>query len=506
LDRGLPVWVTYLLLGSLVIVSYRFVAARPSFPMHVLKVGLYCGVSFSAAVALIIGPAWHRPISRTPWLWLAASQLIYFSGDTTFYVRHDLLGLEDFPSIADPLYFLHYLPLLIALLLLIRRHSPGRDVASALDALTIAVGVALLSWVFLLDPNVNAPDTSVAVRIGALYPPVMDIAVLAVAVRLLIGAGRRSPAFYMLLTGMAINLGTNSWFGLELVNGTYSSGNFLDLTWLFAYLLLGACALHPSMTRLSESSLAREQNISRSRLVLLAAASLTAPLMLLIQQRISGHVSLNVNAGASATLFLLVIFRLAGLVQMSRQAAITDSLTGLYNRRFFEEHLRLETIRAGRRNRPLGLLILDVDRFKSVNDRHGHPAGDVVLRQVSDRLRATARSYDLVSRYGGEEFAVLAPDMPREALFALAERLRTAVSGEPIVVHDGLSLAVTVSIGVAGCDSDDPGHVTGNAVERLVRSADRALYRAKETGRDRCVMARPQPRPEPIVTPRTARA
>ena len=493
-DRVLPVWLRYVLAGAVVIVCYRFITLRPSSPMHVVKVALYCSVSFSAAVALIVGTMWHRPAPRAPWFWLVGSQLIYFAADTTFYVRHDLLGFEQFPSIADGLYFLHYLPLLVALLLLVRRRSPGRDVASALDAVTVAVGVALVSWVFILDPNVNAPDMSAAVRIGVLYQPTMDIAVLAVALRLVLGARNRTPAFYLFITGMTLNLLTNSLFGLQLLSGTYVSGDFLDLMWLFAYLLLGACALHPSMTRLCEPAASAEQNVSTGRLMLLTVASLTAPLMLVIQQRISGHVSLTVNALSSAILFLLVIARLAGLVRESRRAAITDGLTGLYNRRFFEEQLNREMVRAERADRSLGLLIIDVDRFKSVNDTYGHPAGDAVLRQVADRLRVSARGYDVVARYGGEEFAVLAPDLQEAGLLGLAERLRQAVSGDPIEVRDGLLLTVTVSVGAAS-----RAHIRAveksERTEYLVTAADRALYRAKETGRDRCVLATYEPLP-----------
>src|SRR6266536_1297156 len=142
-----------------------------------------------------------------------------------------------------------------------------------------------------------------------------------------------------------------------------------------------------------------------------------------------------------------------GRVGEQRRAAITDGLTGLYNRRFFEATLALEAEQATRSGRDLGLLVLDVDHFKRINDSYGHQAGDRVLRELATRLTASIRGGDVVARYGGEEFVVLLRDTTLDALPETAERLRSAVGDVPIVLSDGIWLAITVSVGGATCPS-----------------------------------------------------
>lgn len=152
----------------------------------------------------------------------------------------------------------------------------------------------------------------------------------------------------------------------------------------------------------------------------------------------------------------------------------TDHLTGLHNRRHIEEHLRGLRSGARRHGYPLAVLVIDVDHFKQVNDTLGHAGGDEVLIEVARRLEATVRSEDLVGRWGGEEFIVLAPYTDVSAAAALGERLRAAVGGTP-VIGDGRELTVTISIGATAGDGDDD----------LVVQADRHLYAAKAAGRDR---------------------
>ncbi|CAH0267875.1 PleD family two-component system response regulator [Roseomonas sp. CECT 9278] len=157
----------------------------------------------------------------------------------------------------------------------------------------------------------------------------------------------------------------------------------------------------------------------------------------------------------------------------SLELAVTDALTGLRNRRYVRRHLD-GLLRSGS---SVAVLLLDVDRFKPLNDRHGHAAGDVALKVVADTLREHLRAVDVVARYGGEEFMVVMASAGEEEAGAVAERLRAAIADRPIVLP-GLVLALTVSIGTA---------ITRGATsaDRLVAAADAALYRAKEGGRNR---------------------
>lgn len=162
-----------------------------------------------------------------------------------------------------------------------------------------------------------------------------------------------------------------------------------------------------------------------------------------------------------------------------RRLALTDSLTGLSNRRHFFDRGAQELRRAARYDRPLAMLMLDIDHFKAVNDRYGHEAGDTVLRDLAQRLRGALRDSDLVGRIGGEEFAALLPETTAEEAVVLAERLRAAVAEAPL----GPGLAITASLGVAAAV---PAEEEG--VDPVLRRADAALYRAKAAGRNQVVL------------------
>jgi diguanylate cyclase (GGDEF)-like protein len=167
--------------------------------------------------------------------------------------------------------------------------------------------------------------------------------------------------------------------------------------------------------------------------------------------------------------------------------ATTDGLTALFNRRHFEELARAEWARFQRYGRPLSLLLLDIDNFKSINDRFGHDAGDLVLKAVAFICKTTKRQIDVAARIGGEEFVLLLPETDEADAETAAERLRKAIQAHTRTLP-GENLEVTVSIGVAGASQAMSGF------EALLKRADEALYEAKRTGRDRVVRA-----PKPVL-------
>ncbi|MCB9610966.1 MAG: diguanylate cyclase [Sandaracinus sp.] len=162
-----------------------------------------------------------------------------------------------------------------------------------------------------------------------------------------------------------------------------------------------------------------------------------------------------------------------------------DPLTGLWNRRYFDSRLAQEVSEALRTQRALGLLMIDADHFKRINDTHGHPAGDAVLQQLGAWTTHAVRATDVVCRYGGEELAVLLPGADRNPGLTVAERVLHAVRNGT-VRHEGIELRVTVSIGLAWLDSWNVLDPKACATT-LLRHADRALYDAKRAGRDRVV-------------------
>jgi two-component system cell cycle response regulator len=174
--------------------------------------------------------------------------------------------------------------------------------------------------------------------------------------------------------------------------------------------------------------------------------------------------------------------RLRDNVQMSMELALTDPLTGLYNRRYMESHVTTLVDQALARGKPLALLVIDIDYFKAVNDVHGHDAGDAVLREFATRLKKSIRGIDLACRYGGEEFVIVMPETDMAVAAIVAERIRRRIASEPFVIGNGATaLDVTISIGIAALSGVE------DSAALILKRADQALYRAKRDGRNRVV-------------------
>lgn len=169
-------------------------------------------------------------------------------------------------------------------------------------------------------------------------------------------------------------------------------------------------------------------------------------------------------------------------LQATVAMAITDGLTGLNNRRYLESHLATLTEHSAARGKPLAVMMMDIDYFKSINDTFGHEAGDEVLREFADVVKREIRGIDLACRYGGEEFVIVMPEADLNGAGLVAERLRRVVAQTPFKVPQGdVQVHVTLSIGLATLDP------AGEGVASMLRRADKALYRAKSDGRNRVV-------------------
>jgi PAS domain S-box-containing protein len=304
------VWRVYLLLGGVVLGCYLVV------PPFVGRTWLFELVGLSTVVAIAVGIAWCRPRPRLPWLLFVLAQALFITGDF-FYYTYDL----PFPSLADGLYIAYYPVQAAGLLLLIRSRTPGKDSASLLDALIIAVGFGLLSWVYLIEPYTRHAEESQLSRLVSMAYPAMDVLLLAVAARLFIGGGVRSRAFYLLAASIVCLVVTDVAYGAIELDGSYSVGSWLDAGWMATYLLWGAAALHPSMRELSARAPDRGVSLGGKRLLLLAAATLIAPGILLVNNQwpVDGF-DVPVAAAASAVLFVLVLVRMLGLVSSLRDA------------------------------------------------------------------------------------------------------------------------------------------------------------------------------------------
>ncbi len=205
------------------------------------------------------------------------------------------------------------------------------------------------------------------------------------------------------------------------------------------------------------------------------------------EKRFSRHLATDFLAH----LGVITSFAIENTVNRARlvRSGLTDFLTGWHNRRYLHARMKEELARAQRQGTGLTCLLIDLDRFKQINDQHGHLAGDMALREAAQRVDAHIRDSDAAARFGGDEFVVLAPGISPEQAAALAERIRAAVSDTPLDIPGGKSLSLTVSIGVAGIVLGRNQTDLKAAAEELLAEADAALYRAKQNGRNRVELA-----------------
>jgi diguanylate cyclase (GGDEF)-like protein len=189
-----------------------------------------------------------------------------------------------------------------------------------------------------------------------------------------------------------------------------------------------------------------------------------------------------------ATIVAICLENATNLERLKR-VGLTDSLTGVNNRRFFDQRLIEETARAQRTNESLACLFMDVDHFKAVNDQHGHQLGDQVLREIAGLIREQLRASDVLGRYGGEEFSALLVNASNDSALEIAERIRAIIEQQTFTTSEDQTMSVTISIGVATLPTDCSEVDTGSLSEDLVDRADQAVYRAKHNGRNLVVLA-----------------
>jgi diguanylate cyclase (GGDEF)-like protein/PAS domain S-box-containing protein len=284
-------------------------------------------LGLSAVAAIVYGVRRNRPNSPIAWWFIGGGVLLFITGDTTYKFWHQIIGQQNipFPSFIDAIYITMYPVLAIGLLLLARKRVPGGDHASLIDALTVTLGVGLLSWIFLIGPNVRGPGT-VLVRLTAAAYPLGDVLVLAMLAHLWSNGGFRHAAGRLLAIGAVGTLVSDSLYGLANLhsNGNWSDGNVIDLGWIVFYSCWGAAALHPSMKALSEPRAQAIPRTSRSRLVLLATVSLIAPVVLLVEAELGKPVDAPVIAVVAGLMFLLVLARMGGLMRAHEQSVTRE--------------------------------------------------------------------------------------------------------------------------------------------------------------------------------------
>lgn len=280
----------------------------------------------AALGASVAGILIHRPQRPLPWYLVTAALLLFVFGIAAFVYYEVAIGKTPFPSLAD-LFLVASYPCAAAALLLFQRRRLVRDRASTIDPIIVAVGVGIVAWVFLMEPYASDQSLSLLQRLVYITYPLMDVLLLAFVVRMLLVSGRRPFAYYPLVAGLLCTLAFDVLYTTTTIAGTYETGSPIAALEILFLILLGTAALHPSMVELSDKVvLVPETRLTRRRLALLAAASLTAPGILALEWARGQTIDVPVIVGGSVVLFLLVLFRMAGIMRTREEVIDRESL------------------------------------------------------------------------------------------------------------------------------------------------------------------------------------
>jgi diguanylate cyclase (GGDEF)-like protein len=442
------------------------------------------GPAFKSAFALWFQPAVYlacgvvtigRAISvreeRVPWSMLGTGLVLYAAGSVYYNLVFGADGTPPFPSVADGLWLALYPLAFGAIAVLVRRRFMHVGAIVWLDGVIGGAVVSALAATVVFQPVFEITVADGAASVARLAYPLGDLVPVGFAVVVWSLSGRRFEPFWALLGGgFALLAAVDGLYVVQAANGTWAPGGWMDLPYTLATMLLaGAAWVAPRDVRPAPDA-------HPTRVALPVAFGLTA-VGLTTYALVAG---LNPVATALIVVTLLaVVLRLAyTLSWLTRQRidlkalAATDPLTGLANHRTVHERLAEEVDRGRRAGLPVSVVALDLDHFKAINDTFGHSEGDAALQAIAAALTHEARTYDLVGRVGGEEFALLLPDAGPDEAFAIAERCRAALSRLSVQ-----GVAVSSSAGVASYPADDPNG------SRLLELADGALYWAKRSGR-----------------------
>lgn len=486
--RKLPSWSLVLLVGTVLAVAYvplgwwshGFVA------QSVVFLVLAVGGGAAASVAAL-----RRTTRRLAWGLIAGGLVSSALGDALWLAYEAAEGVDPpFPWIADGPYLLGWSVIIVGVGLLVRDPDRGRRLPALLDAGVVVLAGAVALWLLVAAPLVRDTETTGLALGVALAYPVIDLALLGLLAALLLDRRRTTPTLRLLALGAAIQLVSDVSYTAGGPLGSYASGQPVDLGWLTAYVLFAAAALHPSADRAGTVG-GDPLRLGPGRVLLLWLAVLGTTVAAVVAgyptagRSADSYVHVGVGAVAGVLMATLVLARLAlvarglgdalderqQLQEQLEHEADHDALTGLANRRRFTEVID------GLGGRAAAVVFVDLDRFKEVNDRLGHAAGDEVLQVVAARLAGALRPGDLAARLGGDEFAALL-DHPADAVDEVAARLLGLVRA-PIVLSNGTEVRIDASVGTAAADHGILGS------RDLLHDADVAMYEAKRAGRSR---------------------
>ncbi|MFC9554405.1 diguanylate cyclase domain-containing protein [Rhodococcus sp. NPDC056960] len=446
----------------------------------VVDVGLL--VFALAATGCAAWAAWKgRGSRRRSWLALAGGLAAWSVGQAIwcYYVVRQGSDQIPFPAVAAAAYLLFPIGACAALLLFPAGSSEQSRTTLILDGLIVAGSLFVVSWVSVLGSVYRAGSDTPLALVSSLAYPVADLVIATMAIVVLTRArpGQRLTLGLLCIGVILMALSASAVSYLTAL-GTYRNGGVTDVGWVAAFVAFGLAAL--SSTREPSLEPVSVQTPSRARLWLPYI-----PLLLAVAVGLKRELP-SLDSGPIPAAIMVLVFALLArqfivlaenrrlLLTVARQA-FRDRLTGLANRALFLDRLDQAVQRQRRGLIPIVVLCMDLDDFKTVNDRLGHPAGDELLIRVAERLTGCVRSTDTVARLGGDEFAALVEGSVEDAL-AAADRVLEAFT--PPFIIDGVVLSIRPSIGLTIVTAEMPDTTT----ESLLKQADQAMYAAKRCG------------------------
>jgi diguanylate cyclase len=444
----------YLGIGTLV------VAVGAALP-PVVQQGTYVVAGFSAIAAIVVGVRRYRPDWMLPWWLLVASVTASMLASVWWGLDLAVHGTRRFPIGGDLLYGLVQPLLVLSIVGWTRR---ARRTGGLVEAGIVAAGGGALMWALIVAPMLNSGRFAGLRLASYLVYVAFDLVILVLTVRMLLITRIRTPAYALLVTGAAVLIGTDVAYYVLLV-GDGPAAAVSAPGYLATYLVLGGAALHPSMARSGGQFATEPDPVSRARLFGYVALVVTSGALTGYQLLTAGALwsRVLVPVALGSTMAVLLVVRLSQLAVLLDRRARLDALTGLPNLTALREELTGSAV--------TGLLLVDLDGFREVNDSYGHDSGDEILRAVAGRLSEVCAARDAVAmRLGGDEFAVLTRGAtpPEDLAGAIVQAVRA-----PYPVPGAGSALLTASVGVVDLAQGPSG---------ALRRADLALYTGQSNG------------------------
>ncbi len=522
-------WFYTLVVGGILIASYYLM------PTQVAYDALYSVVGITSVVLILVGIRVVRPENPDAWYLVATAGALFALGDLVGDYYSDIVQTSTpVPSLSDAFYLCAYPFLFLGVIRLCRNpdHRAARE--DYADAAVIALGCLAIAWHFLLNSYVHEDGLSALGRLVALAYPIMDVMLVFVLFRSVVFGSKRRPFHWLLMAAMTTMFVADFTFDLLALHNAYSTTSFVNALFLAEYVLIAAAALHPSVAgadharpdareptteATTTASLAvpggrragdpawfdRRRNERGRRLPLIALAAFVPPLLLVIASVTGSHVNVAAISILCLAVFSLICVRMLWMLRRIgdqavdlehhaheleashtqrdfleaelRHLAFHDELTGLANRSLLLDQAATVLEGLPSEGRAVAVCFGDLDGFKEVNDSLGHHVGDSVLRRVADVISANVRPVDTVARMGGDEFAILMPDVHDvPTAVEITQRIIDALDTD--LGRNGGGSGIAMSAGLAVTDRR-------MSPDELISEADAAMYEAKAGGRHR---------------------